>query len=278
MRKHIAGIDHVVVVVKDLDQAARTWARLGFTLTPRGYHTMGSQNHCLMFARDYIELLAVPVAHPATRHFTDFLPAGEGLASFALATDDAQAAHDELAAAGYAPGVPIDFSRPVALPGGTRDAAFRIVHLPNEATPGSRTFLCQHFSRDVVWRDEYVHHPLGVTAIAGIAVRSAETDKTAQAYARFFASATEPIAEGLRVDTGSTPLALTDAARLGARLAGVKTTARAGTTLAVLYLRVADRAVAADVLRKGGFRPRRLADGAWAIGADVANGVALVFG
>jgi len=41
-----------VVLVRDLDRARDTYARLGFTLTPGGLRTLGSQNHCIMFERD----------------------------------------------------------------------------------------------------------------------------------------------------------------------------------------------------------------------------------
>ena len=27
---------------------------MGFTVTPRGYHSIGTQNHCIMFGRDYV--------------------------------------------------------------------------------------------------------------------------------------------------------------------------------------------------------------------------------
>src|SRR5215211_4643411 len=37
--KHIVGLDHIVVLVRDLDGAAETWRRLGFTLAPRGTHS-----------------------------------------------------------------------------------------------------------------------------------------------------------------------------------------------------------------------------------------------
>jgi len=51
-------LDHVVIDVRDrMDEAARTFAALGFHLTPRGYHTLGSMNHLMMFRADYLELL-----------------------------------------------------------------------------------------------------------------------------------------------------------------------------------------------------------------------------
>jgi catechol 2,3-dioxygenase-like lactoylglutathione lyase family enzyme len=39
MTHPVPTIDHVVVNVRDrIDEAAETYRRLGFTLTPRGYH------------------------------------------------------------------------------------------------------------------------------------------------------------------------------------------------------------------------------------------------
>ena len=93
MRRHLQGLDHVVVLVHDLDKAQQAYVRMGFTLTPRGFHTLGSHNHCLMFGPDYVELLAVPKPHPAMQYFTDFLAKGEGLGAIALATDDAGGLH-----------------------------------------------------------------------------------------------------------------------------------------------------------------------------------------
>src|SRR5215813_2062147 len=40
-----------------IDEAAQRFAELGFQLTPRGHHTLGSSNHLAMFVTDYLELL-----------------------------------------------------------------------------------------------------------------------------------------------------------------------------------------------------------------------------
>src|SRR4029077_12419206 len=51
-------LDHVVIDVRDrMDEAAHVFTALGFSLTPRGHHTLGSTNHLAMFATDYLELL-----------------------------------------------------------------------------------------------------------------------------------------------------------------------------------------------------------------------------
>lgn len=278
MRRHLAGIDHVVILTRDLERAHETYARLGFTLTPRGYHSLGSQNHCIMFERDYIELMAVPKPHPALQYFSDFLAKGEGLAAIALATDDAEAAHAELGAAGIAADPPLDFSRPVKLADGTRDAAFRIVQLPAAQTPGCRTFLCQHFTRELVWRPEYRLHPLGAHAIAAIAVITDELHDSAARYGAVFDDRPTPIDEGLLVQSGAAPIALASRWKLGHRLDGVGLPLRAKPLVAALFIRVADRAHARNQLRRGGFSPVALRDGSYAVNAEEACGVTLVFG
>jgi catechol 2,3-dioxygenase-like lactoylglutathione lyase family enzyme len=278
MRRQVRGIDHAVILVRDLDRARHAYARLGFTLTPRGFHTLGSQNHCIMFGADYLELMAVPRPHPALAYFSDFLARGEGLGAFALATGDANAAHAELNAAGIAADPPLDFSRPVALADGTHNASFRIVQLPPAQTPGSRAFLCQHFTREVVWRPEYQQHAVGATGIAALAVIAEDPAGTAASYARLFDEQPRRIAEGLLVQTGSAPIAIGSRSKLGHRLDGVELPLRHRPLVAALFIRVADRARAAQALRRNGIHPVALKDGSLAIGAADAHGVALVFG
>ena len=60
----VVGLDHIVVVVRDLDAAAQRWRKLGFTLSPRGLHSahMGTANHTLMLGDDYLELMGVVAA------------------------------------------------------------------------------------------------------------------------------------------------------------------------------------------------------------------------
>lgn len=275
MRRHVLGIDHAVILVRDLERAREAYARMGFTLTPRGTHTLGSQNHCIMFARDYLELLAVPRPHPALQYFSDFLAQGEGLGALALATDDAGGLHAEFAADGIAADAPLDFSRPV---GELGEARFRIVKLPRDASPGCLMFACQHFTRGVVWRPEYVRHAVGATQIAALAVVAEDTAGAASRYARLLAASPQAIDEGLLVPSGSAPIAFASRANLGHRLQGVGLPQRPRPLVAALFIRVADRAQAARVLRRNGLTPVALRDGSFAVNAEDAHGVAVVFG
>jgi catechol 2,3-dioxygenase-like lactoylglutathione lyase family enzyme len=275
MRRHLQGIDHAVILVRDLERARLAYARMGFTLTPRGTHTLGSQNHCIMFERDYLELLAVPRPHPALQYFSDFLARGEGLGALALATDDAGGLYAEFTADAIAADAPLDFSRPVADLG---EARFRIVQLPADASPGCRMFACQHFTRELVWRPEYVRHPVGATRIAAIAVVVEDAAAASASYGKLLSAVPQAIDEGLLVQTGSAPIALTLRWKLGHRLENVGLPLRPRPLVAALFIRVANRAHAADVMRRNGLKPVALADGSFALNAEDAHGVAVVFG
>jgi catechol 2,3-dioxygenase-like lactoylglutathione lyase family enzyme len=281
MRQHIDGIDHVVIVVRDLDAARDAFRRMGFSVTPRGHHTLGSQNHCIIFGRDYIELLWSPEGepHPSRRYYTEFARAGAGLAAIALKTDNAKGAYTEMLWAGFAPSDPVDFSRPVEVPGGKRDARFRVSMAARDSTPGGQIFVCEHLTSELVWRPEHLRHANGATGIAAVAIVADDVAATARPYERLFARQAEPIAEGLKVPTGGdAPLAFVTARSLAAKLPNVRLDARPGPLMAALFVRVADRDAAEAALRAGGFRPARMPDDSVALGADAAHGVALVFG
>jgi hypothetical protein len=65
------SIDHVVVAVRDLEQAARSYQALGFTLTPRAMHDdrMGTSNRLTQFAaKNFVELLEVDRPDTLARH------------------------------------------------------------------------------------------------------------------------------------------------------------------------------------------------------------------
>ena len=90
-------IDHVVVNVRDeLDEAADRWTRLGFQLTPRGHHTLGSSNNLAILGTDYIELLGV--APGANR--TDVLDWPAGLNGLVFKTNDSDSLYGTLSEAG----------------------------------------------------------------------------------------------------------------------------------------------------------------------------------
>jgi catechol 2,3-dioxygenase-like lactoylglutathione lyase family enzyme len=175
-------LDHVVVNARDqIDKAQDTYQRLGFTLTPRGHHTLGSMNHLAMFGTDYLEIIA---AKPGDTSRPEISAAPLGLNGLVFGTEDADATFAVLRDAGVPIASPLDFSRPVH--GTGRDAAFRTVRVPAEHVPAGRVYFCQHLNRDLVWRDEWRHHANGAVGIARAVIAAEDPSVLAALFAKMF--------------------------------------------------------------------------------------------
>ena len=185
----VPTLDHVVINARDdLDTAAETYRRLGFALTERGYHSLGSMNHLAMFGTDYLELIAVPKDAPAEVR-PDVMAAPFGLSGLVFGSEDSAATHAALAAAGIDIKPPREFTRPVNIGGTARDARFRTATLDQSVTPYGRVYFCHHFTRDLVWRDEWRHHPNGVVAVQRVVIVHPDPADAASLYAGMFGEA-----------------------------------------------------------------------------------------
>ena len=107
----IQGIDHLVIVVKDLDQAAKDYEQLGFTVVPGGQHPVGSHNALIPF-RDgsYVEIIAF-YREAVDHRWWEPLVKGERFVDFCLQTDDLRGDTGKLRDAGVAINDPVPWSR-----------------------------------------------------------------------------------------------------------------------------------------------------------------------
>jgi hypothetical protein len=207
--RNVVGVDHAVVVVKELDQAAENWRRLGFTVSPRGTHSpkMGSGNFTIMLDPDYVELLGVlaETEHNApTRAF--LANRGEGIERIAFTALDSALGAEEIRARGFEPVGPTDFERPVTMPDGSLSAArFSIFLWPiAEAPAGLRIFACQHKTRETVWIPELMKHANGAKRLKQVLVVSPEPAKDAAHLSRMIDREVRDEADGaVTVPSGS---------------------------------------------------------------------------
>lgn len=206
---NIIGIDHAVIMVRDLDQAAANWKRLGFTVSPRGTHSakMGSGNYTIMLDPDYIELLGVLTATEHNAPARAFLEKrGEGIERVAFTAVDAAAGAEEIRVRGFEPLGPTDFERPVTMPDGSLSAAkFRIFQWPiSEAPGGVRIFACQHKTRETVWIPELMRHANGAKRLKQVLIVSTEPADDAAHLGRLIDRAVKAESDGaLAVPSGS---------------------------------------------------------------------------
>jgi hypothetical protein len=201
-------VDHIVVDVRDrIDEAAQRFAELGFQLTPRGHHTLGSSNHLAMFATDYLELLGFGPGGASRAEIAAF---PIGLNGLVFKADDAERIYRHALAAGL-PIRPVQsFSRPVRLAGLTRDARFRTTGLDPKKVPMGRVYFCEHLTPDLVWRPEWQNHPNGARAIARVIVATAEPQRTAALFQVLFGSTPANASDGrLLIPAGAARIELT---------------------------------------------------------------------
>ena len=270
-------LDHVVVNVQDrMDEALDVYRRLGFTMTPRGYHTLGSMNHLAVFGTEYLELIGATTGNPQRQ---DILGWPIGLNGLVFGTEDSAGVYAALHAAGVPVREPSEFSRPVEFPGGARDAVFRTVRLPHEAMPSGRLYFCHHFTRDLVWRDEWRTHANGVVGVVRAVVAAKRPDEIGDLFRRMFGDAAlTPIDDGVRLVVGLssfdvvTPNALFAAYGDGAADGGGR-----DSWMAALVLRTRSLVQAQAALAAGRIENVRAAEDMVVVPADAAFGVTLAF-
>ena len=84
------GLDHVVLNAKtDLEPLRQAVDDLGFRLSPRAVHSLGSMNHVAILASGYLELIGVPPERPEVR--PEITEGTTGLDGLVLRTPDAEA-------------------------------------------------------------------------------------------------------------------------------------------------------------------------------------------
>lgn len=181
----VATLDHVVINARDdMDRAADVYTRLGFSLTERGYHSLGSMNHLAMFGTDYLELIAIPKDAKSGR--LDLLTYSPGLNGLVFGSEDSAITYAALAKAGVPVDPPSEFTRPVKVDGAEREARFRTIRMKAGVVPYGRVYYCHHFTRDLVWRDEWRHHANGTVAIVRAVIVEPDPAAAAKLYADMF--------------------------------------------------------------------------------------------
>ena len=94
------GIDHVAIVVNELESAIASYSRAGFTVVRGGKHPIGTHNALIAFA-DGSYLRADRICE--TQHRSSWqqaLEKGSGIVDFCMATDDLAADVESMRRAG----------------------------------------------------------------------------------------------------------------------------------------------------------------------------------
>ena len=178
-----ATLDHTVInVLYDMDGAQNLFRQIGFTVTPRGYHSLGSINHLMIFGTDYLELIGLPEGIERPR--PEIVDSPLGLTGLVFKTSDAEATYEHLQAIDMAGAPPKAFHRPVRLPDGDRDARFRTVAVKPGVFPAGRVYFCEHATPELVWRPEWQAHANRARRMPEFVIVCAAPEREAERYGR----------------------------------------------------------------------------------------------
>jgi catechol 2,3-dioxygenase-like lactoylglutathione lyase family enzyme len=249
----IESLDHPVIASRDLDDARVTYARLGFTIAPRGTHIeWGTGNLCIMFPDDYVEIRGIVDPARFTMNLDQHLDQyGEGLMGVAFRTDDVESSYSEM----------VDHGIQVAE--------------PRRLTRNMHVVVLQHLTPELIRRPDFLKHPntcIGVNSIVGM------IDDAGRVAAKLALLIGEDSVtkdnNGVRLNmpTGQyIDLLLPHAYRT--RFGSLPASPRLGA----MTLRVADLSRAKAILIGNGVRFDEVDDGRVRIGPDDACGVILEF-
>jgi len=230
-------LDHLVICVRDLAQAALDWQTLGFNLTPTGVHPFGTSNRLAMFGNNFLELLAVTDAAavpPATpdrfsfaAHNRDFLADVEGMSMLAMHSADAHGDAARFRAHHIGAYAPFDFGRDAVLPGGgTARVEFSLAFATDPAMPGIAFFTCQQrHPPELFWKPEYQRHPNGALRVIEVVMSAPEPAAHRSFLERITESAAELGAGRLTVGARGDQITVLGPAEMARRLPGLASAA-----------------------------------------------------
>lgn len=207
------GIDHLVLNVKDLDQARATYAKLGFTTTPRAEHPFGTGNSLVQLQGNFLELLAIidesKISDPGQGQFSfgnfngTFLERREGMSMLVFEGHDAPGDKAEFAGNGLQTYEVFDFERKATLPDGQSvTVGFSLAFVTVPSAPEMAFFTCQQHAPEYFWKPEYQSHENGAVAVAEVVMVAEDRAPLAHTVGKMQnAPVDETSGEALRVAT-----------------------------------------------------------------------------
>lgn len=178
---HFLGIDHPLVVVRDLMTAADRYGALGFAPRPLGRHPWGTTMRLVQFDGSSIELMGVEDAGLLDRHAIDGFSFGrtirdqlrerEGISLVALNSGDAEADAGIVTARGIRCQGTIDFGREVRLQDGRTDRTKTTLKIfVDPELPRLGNFAVHQHRPDLIFRPDWLVHPNGASGIHQVTI------------------------------------------------------------------------------------------------------------
>jgi len=221
----VSGLDHLVLVVNDLDQARARYQAMGFTMTPKAQHPFGTGNSNIQLQGCFLEVLTVMAPEDIPEHgdgsFSfaahnrDFLNKGEGFSMLVLESADARTDQQRFTAVGLKTYEPFDFSRKARQPSGEEvTVGFSLAFATDPLAPENAFFTCQQHAPEHFWKPEYQTHANTAHTITDVCMVSPVADDHRSFLEGYTGSASTRQSDGsLLIETGRGTISVMDPAR-----------------------------------------------------------------
>ncbi|MBT6117142.1 MAG: VOC family protein [Rhodospirillaceae bacterium] len=279
MNGAFAGFDHVLIGARDLAAARQRFERLGFATTPLGRHRgWGTGNHCIVFERDYIELMGILDRSKFVNRIDRFVDQGEGLMGLAWAAANGPAAVEDLRGKGIEATRSDEIVRPIDDPAGERNPRFRSIDWPDERSPKLWSFIIEHLTPELERAPGWLDHPNGAVCLTALTLVVEDPNALTGPYSRLVTGAAVSSGDGaVSIVSGGQRLSFVAPGALGRFHAGLAPEGQGVPPFqAVLSVRVSALDRARDALNAGQIGFGDLGD-VLRVPPDLACGVWLEF-
>lgn len=182
------GIDHPLILVRDINEAVRRYEALGFRIAPVGKHPWGTSTALAVFDGCALELMSIydktlidekPIGDfRFGRTIRDHLVMREGISLLALHSEDAEADIAMVNSRGVVCQGSIEFGRDVVLPDGRKDrTATTLKILYSTDLPRLSNFACEQHRPDLIYHPSWLDHPNRAYGINHVTILAEKADQ-----------------------------------------------------------------------------------------------------
>lgn len=282
----IDSINHVGMAVRDLTATSARYEAMGFMLTPYSPHSgalkpgepvrpLNSGNRCVMFAHNYLEILAsADPAQPAAK-ISAFLVRHQGAHIICFGSEQLESVDAHLKAQGITTSDVIPLQREIDTPEGVRTAKFQRVQFAPDDSPEGYIQAARHLTPQYIYQPRYIAHPNGCTELSDVLLVADDIEHFSDKYQRYTGlnPAAEDDAVVFRFSLAS-KLTLLHPRHAAALIPGSLLPPIPG--IAGIVFRCPDLAAQRRRLERGGFTIATAA-GRLVVPAEEASGVAVLF-
>ena len=169
--------DHLVIMARDqMCLVAKQFSDLGFRLSAKSTHNLGSSNQLIVLDSTYLEILGWEEGTVPQR--AEIANLAFGLDALVFRTSNAEACFNALKEAGFAPNAVQDLSRPAQVGNEIKQAFFKTVRFSQQPIEGLRIYFCEHVTPDFVWVKADQQHPNQLNHLQSITLGSANPSET----------------------------------------------------------------------------------------------------